>query len=152
LVTLDGTLRILAHGFSVGAAAAEMMEAPSSQDIIDPQELIRDELLAALPHLTHLPAHIDRVLTLAGRGDLRVRSVIDEDGARVLRTLVNRALLSLIGAVFLVVAALLLVADEQGPMVSTGTGLFEILGYGGLLAGTALLLRVAGAVARDGTT
>ena len=32
------------------------------------------------------------------------------------------------------------------------TGLFEILGYGGLLAGTVLLLRVAAAVARDGTT
>ncbi len=152
LVTLDGTLRILAPGMSMGAAAAQMMEAPTSRELVDPKTLIRDELLSALPHLTHLPAHIDRVLTLAGRGDLRVRTVIGEDAGRVLRTLVNRALLSLTGAVFLLAATLLLVAEEEGPMVSTGTGLFEILGYGGLLAGTVLLLRVAAAVARDGTT
>jgi hypothetical protein len=72
--------------------------------------------------------------------------VIDEDGARILRTLINRALLAEIGA------ALLLVAGEEGPAVSGGTGLFETLGYGGLLAGSVLLLRVVGAVARDGTT
>jgi hypothetical protein len=36
--------------------------------------------------------------------------------------------------------------------VASSTGLFEILGYGGLLAGSVLLLRVVAAVARDGTT
>ena len=55
--------------------------------------MIRDELLAALPHLRRLPDRIDRILTLAGRGELRIRSVVDEDGQRILRTLVNRALL-----------------------------------------------------------
>jgi hypothetical protein len=77
---------------------------------------------------------------------------VDEDGRRILRTLVNRALLSVIGSVFLIAATLLLVAPNRGPIVATGTGLFEILGYGGLLAGTVLLLRVAASVARDGTT
>ena len=50
------------------------------------------------------------------------------------------------------VSALLLVPAEEGPMLSDEVGLFEILGYGGLVAGTVLLLRVVGAVARDGTT
>jgi len=89
---------------------------------------------------------------LTSRGELRIRSVVDEDGQRILRTLVNRALLALIGAAFLLVATLMLVATEEGPIVAGSTGLFEILGYGGLLAGTVLLLRVAAAVARDGTT
>ena len=37
-------------------------------------------------------------------------------------------------------------------MLSAEVGLFEVLGYGGLVAGIVLLLRVVAAVARDGTT
>jgi hypothetical protein len=61
-------------------------------------------------------------------------------------------LLSAVGAAFLVASVLLLVAADNGPVVASGVGLFEVFGYGGLLAGTVLLLRVAAAVARDGTT
>src|SRR5207244_12671965 len=136
---------------SLVTAATEMVSS-SKSPVIDRDTMIRDELVAALPHLRHLPDRIDRILTLTSRGDLRIRSVVDEDGQRILRTLVNRALLSTIGSVFLVAATLMLVAAEKGPIVASGTGLFEILGYGGLLAGTVLLLRVAAAVARDGTT
>ena len=76
----------------------------------------------------------------------------DEDGRRIVRTLVNRALLGGIGAAVLAVSALLLVATDPGPAVSDGTGLFEIFGYGGLFAGAVLVLRVVAAVTRDGTT
>ena len=62
----------------------------------------------------------------------------------------NRGLLAVIGAVFLTVSTMLLVTDEEGPGVADSVGLFEIFGYGGLLAGVVLRLRVAG-VARDGT-
>jgi hypothetical protein len=92
------------------------------------------------------------VLALTGRGELRVRSIVDEDSARIVRTLANRALLALVGTAFLVVAALLLTSGDPGPAVSGSTGLYEIFGYGGLLAGMVLLLRVAAAIARDGTT
>ena len=81
-----------------------------------------------------------------------MRTVTDEDGRRIVRTLVNRALLGGIGAAVLAVSAVLLVATDPGPAVSEGTGLFEIFGYGGLLAGAVLVLRVVAAVARDGTT
>ena len=47
---------------------------------------------------------------------------------------------------------MMLVATDKGPAVAAEVGLFEILGYGGMLAGTVLLLRVVAAVARDGTT
>jgi ubiquinone biosynthesis protein len=152
LVTLDGTLRVLAPGMSLVAAATEMITAGTATPIIDRKALVRAELEAALPHLRRLPDRIDRILTLAGRGDLRVRSVVDEDSRRILRTLVNRSLLAVVGSAFLLVSALLLVAADEGPNVATDTGLFEVLGFGGLLVGTVLLLRVVAAVARDGTT
>jgi ubiquinone biosynthesis protein len=151
LVTLDGTLRVLAPGMSLMAAALEMMKGQATP-IIDRDAMLRAELEAALPHLRRLPDRIDRILTLTGRGDLRVRSVLDEDGQRILRTLVNRALLAGSGAAFLLVSGLLLAAADEGPAVARGTGLFEVLGFGGLLVGAVLVLRVVAAVARDGTT
>jgi hypothetical protein len=91
-------------------------------------------------------------MTLATRGDLRLRHVVDEDGRRILRTLVNRALLATCGTALLIASAVLLVAADPGPVVAGDTGLFEVFGYGGMLAGTVLLLRVVAAVTRDGTT
>jgi ubiquinone biosynthesis protein len=152
LVTLDGTLRVMSPGVSLVSAASEMMVSPDSSPVVDRDDLIREELLAALPHLRHLPDRIDRILTLTGRGELRLRSIVDEDSRRIVRTLVNRALLTTVGAAFLLVSAVLLVASDAGPAVGDGTGLFEVFGYGGLLAGTVLLLRVVAAVARDGTS
>jgi ubiquinone biosynthesis protein len=151
MVTLDGTLRSLAPGLSLVAAATEQMRVGESP-VASRDDLVRAELLAALPHLRHLPDRVDRILTWAGRGQLRIRHVVDEDRQRILRTLVNRALLVVTGSAILVSAVLLLVASEAGPSVAQGTGLFEVFGYGGLLAGTVLLLRVVAGVARDGTT
>jgi len=152
LITLEGTLRVLSPEMSLVPAVAEMMASKSEPPILDRNTLVREELLSALPRLRRIPDQVDRILSVAGRGDLRIRSVVDEDTQRVLRTLVNRALLAVIGLAFLAVSGALLVAADEGPAVASGTGLFEILGYGGLLAGTVLLLRVVAAIARDGTT
>jgi ubiquinone biosynthesis protein len=151
LVTLDGTLGIISPGVSLVAAATNQLTGADGPPIVDPQTIVRDELLSMLPHLRRLPDRLDRTLMLAGRGDLRVRSVVDEDSRRILRTLVNRGLLAVIGAVFLTVSTMLLVTDEEGPGVADSVGLYEIFGYGGLLAGTVLCLRVVAGVARDGT-
>jgi ubiquinone biosynthesis protein len=152
LATLDGTMRVLAPGMSMVSAAMEMMTSTTEPKPIDPEAIVRHELEAALPHLRRMPERIDRILTLAGRGELRLRSVVDEDQNRIVRTLANRALLGTVGAAFLVASALLLIADDPGPTLATSSGLFEIFGFGGLFAGTVLLLRVVAAVARDGTT
>ena len=151
LVTLDGTLRVLCPGSSLMTSFLALLQSPTDP-VIDRDEMIRSELLSALPRLRKLPEQVDRILSLAGRGELRLRTVIDEDGRRILRTLVNRALLAGIGAALLVVSTVLLVAPDSGPAVANRTGLFEIFGYGGLLAGVVLVLRVVTAVARDGTT
>jgi ubiquinone biosynthesis protein len=152
LVTVDGTIRVLAPSVSMVTAAAELMGPDAASPIVDREAMLREELVKAIPHLRRLPDRIDRILALGGRGDLRIRHVVDEDGRRILRTLVNRALLAFVGAVWLVVAAFLLVAADPGPELSSGPGLFEVLGYVGLFVGTVLLLRVTAAVARDGTT
>ncbi|MET0324140.1 MAG: AarF/UbiB family protein [Ilumatobacteraceae bacterium] len=151
LITLDGTLRVLSPGRSLMTSALQLLDSPSAP-VVDREQLVRDELLAALPHLRRLPERVDRILGLTARGELRIRHVTDEDSRRILRTLVNRVLLGGIGAAVLAVSAVLLVAPDPGPAVSEGTGLFEVFGYGGLLAGAVLVLRVVAAVARDGTT
>ena len=152
LVTLDGTVGVISPGLSTVSTAMELAASDTASRAVDEGDVIRAELLAALARLRRLPDRLDRVMTLAARGDLRVRNVVTEDSSRVVRTLVNRALLVATGAAFLVTATMLLVAADEGPAVSTGTGLFEIFGYGGLLAGSVLLLRVVAGVARDGTT
>jgi ubiquinone biosynthesis protein len=151
LVTLDGTLRVMAPGISLVEAATAQMTTTTEPAILDRDEMVRDELASMLPHLRRLPDRVDRLLMLAGRGDFRVRTVVDEDSRRIVRTLVNRGLLAVVGAVFLVVSAVLLVANDNGPPVASQLGLFDVLGYGGLLAGSVLCLRVVAGVARDGT-
>ena len=143
---------MLSPDLSLVTAATEMMASPTAPAVIDPKEMIRDEVLSALPQLRRLPSRLDRILSLTSKGDLRIRHVTDEDSRRIVRTLFNRALLSAVGAAFLLVSAMLLVAPDAGPRVAANTGLFEIFGYGGLFVGTVLLLRVVAAVARDGTT
>jgi ubiquinone biosynthesis protein len=151
-VIVDGTLRALCPDLSLLTAATELVGGRSGEPVVDPKTMARDELLAMVPHLRRLPERVDRMLTLAGRGELRVRSVVDEDSRRILRTLANRFLLVLAGAAFLITSAWLLVATEAGPRISGETGLYDIFGYGGLLIGVVLVLRVVAAIARDGTT
>jgi ubiquinone biosynthesis protein len=150
LVTLDGTLGLLSPGTSMGSAASQLV-ASTTEPVVDPRQMVRDELLSTLPRLRRLPDRLDRILTLTARGDLQVRTVVDEDAHRIVRTLVNRALLAGVGTGLLITSTLLLVSADEGPDVSDSTGLFEIFGYGGLLAGSVLVLRVVSAVARDGT-
>ena len=113
---------------------------------------MRQEVLAAALRLRHLPDRIDRLATLATRGDLRLRTVVSEDERRLVRTLVDRALLAGVGAAVLLTSGLLLSAPETGRVRVGSSSLLDVLGYGGLLAGTVLVLRVVAAVARDGTT
>ena len=151
LVTVDGTLRGLRRHLARRRGDRAVVDR-GAEPVVDRKELARDELLAMVPHLRRLPERVDRILALTGRGELRVRSIVDEDSRRIVRTLANRLLLVFAGTSFLFTSAWLLVAAEDGPPVSGSTGLFEVFGYGGLLLGVVLVLRVVAAVARDGTT
>jgi ubiquinone biosynthesis protein len=148
LATLDGTLRVLCPDFSLVAAATTMM-AVGASPVAVAKHVVHDELVAALPHLRRLPERVDRILTLTGRGDLRVHTVVDEDAGRTLRAPANRALLVAVGAVFLVAALVSLGRSSGDPSGLTPS---EAVAYAGLFTGTVLLVRVVAAVIRDGTT
>ncbi len=78
--------------------------------------MIRDELLAALP--APPPAARSRSTGSSRSTESRRAAhphVVDEDGHRILRTLVEPRAAVAVGAAFLVVAAVLLVAAETGP-------------------------------------
>jgi ubiquinone biosynthesis protein len=152
LVTVDGTLRALVPDLAFVAASMALVDRQQDQPIVDRKELVREELLSMLPHLRRLPERVDRIMTLTSRGELRLRNVFDEDSGRVVRTLVNRLLLVLAGSSFLASSAWLLAASDDGPRLTGETGLFEAFGYGGMLLGSVIVLRVVAAVARDGTT
>ena len=152
LVTLDGTLRVLSPGRSLMTSAMQMLESPT-EPVVDREQLVRDELMAVLP-APPPPARNGSTgsSALTGRGELRIRTRdrrgqpahrahARQPGAagRDRRRRARRVGRAAGGA-------------DPGPAVSEGTGLFEIFGYGGLLAGAVLVLRVVAAVARDGTT
>ena len=151
LVTVDGTLRVIDPRFALVEGATRLMTS-STAPVVDPEQMVKAELAGMLPQLRRIPERIDRILALTAKGELRIRSVVDEDSRRVLRTLVNRGLLAFIGTAFALASAVMLVATDGGPAVNRAVGLYEVLGYGGLLLGTVLMLRVAGSIARDGTT
>ena len=116
------------------------------------EQLARDELLAMVPHLRRLPERVDRILTpdrarRAPRAQHRRRGQpADRPHAR--QPPAARARRDVVP----VTSAWLLVAADDGPQVAGETGLFDVFGYGGLLLGVVLVLRVVAAVARDGTT
>ncbi len=151
LVTLDGTLGVLSPGFSVVAAGRDLAQQAAQEQGGDPNEMLQQALLEELPVLRRLPADVARTLALASRGALQVRTVQAEDEDRFQRTLWNRVTLAFVGATLAVVSVLLM-GLEVGPRLGGDTRLVVLLGAGGLFLGSVLLLRVAAAIVRDGTT
>ncbi len=151
LVTLDGTLGVLSPGFSVVAAGRDLAQQAAQEQGGDPNVMLQQALLEELPVLRRLPADVARTLALASRGALQVRTVQAEDEDRFQRTLWNRVTLAFVGATLAVVSVLLM-GLEVGPRLGGDTRLVVLLGAGGLFLGSVLLLRVAAAIVRDGTT
>ena len=119
----------------------------AGEPVVDPKEIVRDELLAMVPHLRRLPERVDRILDAhrPGRpaGAQRRRRGQPADRAHARQPVAARARRH--GAASST-SAVLLVAADAGPAVAGETGLFEIFGYGGLLLGAVLVLRVVAAV------
>src|SRR5207344_852406 len=111
LVTLEGTLTMLSPGYLV-IEAAEQLAAEWAKASLAPgsvEELVRREL-AGLALLRRTPRHLERIATMIERGDLRARVSLlaDEQDARAVARLVNRAVLALLGGVVGVLSVMLL--------------------------------------------
>src|SRR5207248_3702647 len=134
LVTLEGTLTTLSPGYLVIDAAqkvaTEMMQERFTPATVS--DLAKDEVFKLAPILRRLPRHIDRLATIAERGDLRARvSLLSlEEDVRVVTTLWNRAILAFLGTGVGIISVILL-GIQGGPEFTGKTSLYEFFGYFG---------------------
>jgi ubiquinone biosynthesis protein len=153
LVTLEGTLTTLSPGFLIidaaQAVAGEWMAGQMAPDTLE--QLARDEIIKLAPLLRRLPRHVDRLATIAERGDLRTQVSlfsVDED-VRVVTRLVNRVLLAFLGGVVGIISVVL-IGIKGGPEFTGQTSLYEFFGYFGLFSSTVLVMRVLVSIFHDG--
>ncbi|MBK9179835.1 MAG: AarF/ABC1/UbiB kinase family protein [Acidimicrobiales bacterium] len=156
LVTVEGTLTVIEPGYSLADAAQrlakERLQLPEQPDpTAQPEELVQRELVQMLPVLRQLPNRIDRISSLAERGELRTKVSLlgTEDDRRAATLLVNRLVLGLLSSGVAVASALLLAADG-GVTFAGDTQVTELLGYVGLVGSGVLGLRLVAAIVRDG--
>jgi ubiquinone biosynthesis protein len=145
LLILDGTLRTLSPGFDT-AAESEAIARQLAGEQLAPRSL-RDaatsELLTLVPMLRKLPRRADRIsAALAqGRFTTNLRLFSDLQDVSVITTLVNRAVLALLGSALGVISVILLLA-RGSPGIAGGVTVLQLLGYVGLFFSIALMLRV----------
>ncbi len=156
LVTVEGTLTVIEPGYSLADAAQRLAEdhlrLPEQPDpSAPPEELVQKELVQMLPVLRQLPNRIDRISSLAERGELRTKVSLfgTEDDRRSATLLVNRLVLGLLSSGLAIASAMMLAADG-GATFSGTTQVTEVLGYVGLVGSGVLGLRLVAAIVRDG--
>ena len=141
LITLEGTLKVVDPTFNLPARATELAAREGLADIGSPEEILRHELVRALPALRTLPEHAE---TLAGQlrsGRLTVRSERYAGGDReVVNGWMDRVLVAAAGGIGAVTSGTLLVAGSMTSDTDVQTALW-ILGFSGLTASTVLLMR-----------
>ncbi|WIG57461.1 MAG: Ubiquinone biosynthesis monooxygenase UbiB [Ktedonobacterales bacterium] len=151
-VTLEGTLRVLAPNFAIMDEARTLATRWVRESLV-PSSLAKsvgDEIQALLPILRRLPRRLDRITEIAERGSLtvKVRLFADTHDEAVITSLSSRAILAFLGAAVGVISVLLL-GTSGGPVFAGVITLFQIMGYLGLCASVALIMRVVIAVLRD---
>jgi len=145
LITLDGTLRTLAPGFDTAAESQDIARRLAREQLT-PQSL-RDaaasELLTLLPMLRKLPRRADRITAALARGHFttNLRLFSDPRDITVITTLVNRAVLGLLGSALGVMSVIMLLA-RSSPGISRGIAVLQLFGYIGLFLSITLILRV----------
>jgi ubiquinone biosynthesis protein len=100
--------------------------------------------------LRRMPRRVDRISGALeqGRLGLNVRLFADERDRRVVTGLTNQVLLTFLGAVTGVIAALLL-GISGGPRITSEVSLAQLIGYNLLVVAAILILRVLFVIFRD---
>jgi ubiquinone biosynthesis protein len=145
LATLEGTLTLLAPGFDLVGEAQGFARSFFAERLAPDQlrKTATDELVALLPVLRRLPRRLDRISASLeeGRLGVNVRLFADRRDRTVITGLVHQSLLTMLGAVTGIVAAILL-STHGGPQVTPGITLFQLIGYNLLVVSAVLVLRV----------
>ncbi len=152
MITLEGTLRLLDPEFNLLEEAQQVAGDLLAERVVPEslQAAVGGELLGALPLLRRVPRHLDRLATGLQRGTLAVhaRPLADRRDVRTLAELVNRIVLSILGA-GTAIGSVLLLAAPGGPRIAGRLGAYELLGTVGLAAAIILGMRVVVATSRD---
>jgi ubiquinone biosynthesis protein len=153
LATLEGTLARLAPDFDLVSEARGFAGIYFAERLAPRQlrQTATDELMALLPVLRRLPRRLDRISGALeeGRLGVNVRLFADERDRRVITGLVHQSLLTILGAVTGVVAALLL-GTHGGPQVAPTITLLQLIGYNLFVVSAVLVLRVLFTIFRSG--
>lgn len=150
LLTLDGTLRLMAPGFDLTSEATALVRELTSVSDQPSADLLQGEVLRALPILRDLPEHADELATQlrSGRFSVRVERFKGEE-ARTVERWIDRIVVAVIACGGAVAASLLLLAaglTHAGDI----SDLLRGIGFAGLVFAFVLLVRtVAQALARE---
>jgi ubiquinone biosynthesis protein len=141
LLTLDGTLKTIDRQFALASEAQDLVSRDHYDAMGSPEEVIRRELVRALPALRTLPEHAETLAgqLRAGRLVLRTERYAGSDQA-VVESWLNRVLLVAAGGAGALISAVLLVAGSLSPSTVVRDTMWS-LGFVGLTCGVVLLLR-----------
>jgi ubiquinone biosynthesis protein len=141
LLTLEGTLRLIDPEFDLAAEASKLVGQDGLMPVGTPKEILRRELIRALPALRSLPEHAE---TLAGQlrsGRLVLRSERYAGGdRRVVEAWIDRVLVAAASGIGALTSGTVLVAAAIAEDRDIRETLW-VLGFSGLTAATVLLLR-----------
>lgn len=141
MLTLEGTLRVIDPVFDLAPAAAELLSGDRRDDLVDPEAIIRAEVVRALPALRTLPDHAETILGQLRSGSLTVRTERYAGADRsVVETWVNRILVGAVGGVGTLASSILLVAGSLADRPAVRDTLWTI-GFVGVTFGLVLLMR-----------
>ncbi len=145
IATLDGTLAALSPGFNSIAEARSFGERYFREQLHPKAltETLVSEIIALLPIVRRLPRRIDNLTDQleSGRLNVNLRTLNDPRDQRAVSSLLNRFLAALIACTAGVVAAVML-GQSGGPAVTASVSLYQLIGYGFLIAALVLSLRV----------
>lgn len=141
LITLEGTLKSIDPTFELASEASELVANEQQQVLGNPQDLIRKELVRALPALRTLPEYAEALSSQLRSGRLVVRTERYAGGDRdVVERWLNRALVAFAGAAGAVSSAAVLVAGSLSPDKGIRDVLW-VLGFIGLTGATVMVMR-----------
>ncbi|MDQ6819196.1 MAG: AarF/UbiB family protein [Actinomycetota bacterium] len=149
LITLEGTLKTIDPGFELASEAQLLVTQDHQVQFGSPEELVRKELVRALPALRTLPEHAEELASQARSGRLTVRTERYAGADRsVVETWLNRVLVALAGGAGALTSAALLTAGSLSANKVVRDALWT-LGFSGLTGSAVLLMRTAAQALHD---
>jgi ubiquinone biosynthesis protein len=141
LLTLEGTLKLVDPDFDLPAEASDLVVRDRLGDMGAPKEILRRELVRALPALRTLPEHAETLAAQLRTGRLVLRSERYGGGdRRVVDAWLDRVLVAAAGGIGALTSAAVLVAGSMATVHGVRDACWA-LGFSGLTAATVLLLR-----------